>query len=469
LEALIKVNRLTHKLLSKHLALDEFDEMFRKANHSVQAPYGRVTLHVFWELNYDFLPTYCYNGATNRFIKSNDIAFTQPVQRDRAKTEAPHFLWGNKTLNQANGFIYDQYKHFIGPVHFKSIAKLLGYQGIAVVLDELLSVVKTLVQGNILELTRTLIRTLKPECKLPAYSSTSFGILGKVLNNVVNVVAYPRTRTDLFHNLRELGNAILFCLMIEQALSQEEIQDLLHAAPFQKVQQRPVFKPGEKTEARQKRFETKYAPLQIVPNIESVGTAKQATIAREANLLTKERLCNRGVSIFEVVLQRIKGFLDDPTWQGNSTPGEMININECKEFHRLWSSLQFVFCMNVWNYEVKYKEAEKVSSFYIEKSNKILGGDDGTEQVMPLVDITVEQIFGDGLVWSGVVMMALLGQQKRFECFDFCYHIFRVQRIDGMDENFKGIQLKPMVDRIKRFQALNNQIFSTVNKYVRKV
>ena len=92
--------------------------------------------------------------------------------------------------------------------------------------------------------------------------------------------------------------------------------------------------------------------------------------------------------------------------------------------------------------------------------------------VMPLVDITVEQIFGDGLVWAGVVMMALLGQQRRwpcqthlfkilrnrFECFDFCYHIFRVQRIDGMDENFKGIQLKPMVERIRRFQILNNQV-----------
>ena len=34
----------------------------------------------------------------------------------------------------------------------------------------------------------------------------------------------------------------------------------------------------------------------------------------------------------------------------------------------------------MWNYEVKYKEADKPSSFYIEKSNKILGGDDGTEQ-----------------------------------------------------------------------------------------
>ena len=27
-----------------------------------------------------------------------------------------------------------------------------------------------------------------------------------------------------------------------------------------------------------------------------------------------------------------------------------------------------------------------------------------------------------------------------------------------MDDNFKGIQLKPMVDRVKRFQALNNQV-----------
>ena len=38
---------------------------------------------------------------------------------------------------------------------------------------------------------------------------------------------------------------------------------------------------------------------------------------------------------------------------------------------------------------------------------------------MPLVDITVEQIFGDGLVWAGVVMMALLGQQRRWSCQTF--------------------------------------------------
>ena len=66
LEALLKVNKLTHKLLSEHLALDDFVSMFQEANHNVLAPYGRITLHIFWELNYDFLPNYCYNAATNR-------------------------------------------------------------------------------------------------------------------------------------------------------------------------------------------------------------------------------------------------------------------------------------------------------------------------------------------------------------------------------------------------------------------
>lgn len=58
---------MTHKLMSKYLTLDSFDAMFREANHNVSAPYGRITLHVFWELNYDFLPNYCYNGSTNRY------------------------------------------------------------------------------------------------------------------------------------------------------------------------------------------------------------------------------------------------------------------------------------------------------------------------------------------------------------------------------------------------------------------
>lgn len=68
LDGLVEINRMTHKLLSRYMTLDSFDAMFREANHNVSAPYGRITLHVFWELNYDFLPNYCYNGSTNRLV-----------------------------------------------------------------------------------------------------------------------------------------------------------------------------------------------------------------------------------------------------------------------------------------------------------------------------------------------------------------------------------------------------------------
>ena len=35
LEALLKVNKLTHKLLSENLALDDFNAMLEEANHNV--------------------------------------------------------------------------------------------------------------------------------------------------------------------------------------------------------------------------------------------------------------------------------------------------------------------------------------------------------------------------------------------------------------------------------------------------
>jgi cytoplasmic FMR1 interacting protein len=64
-------------------------------------------------------------------------------------------------------------------------------------------------------------------------------------------------------------------------------------------------------------------------------------------------------------------------------------------------------------------------------------------------------------------MIVLLGQQRRFEALDFCYHILRVQRVDNKDEVIKGIPLKRLVDRIRRFQVLNSQVFATLNKYLK--
>lgn len=73
---------------------------------------------------------------------------------------------------------------------------------------------------------------------------------------------------------------------------------------------------------------------------------QQANIAGEGDLLTRERLCC-GLSMFEIVLTKIKEFLGDAIWQGTPPANGVMNIDECTEFHRLWSAVQFVYCMPV--------------------------------------------------------------------------------------------------------------------------
>lgn len=84
-----------------------------------------------------------------------------------------------------------------------------------------------------------------------------------------------------------------------------------------------------------------YIPLEFIT---FPFVTQQTTNVREGDLLTRERLCC-GLSMFEVVLQRIKSFLDDPVWKGPEPTNGVINIDECSEFHRLWSAIQFVYCL----------------------------------------------------------------------------------------------------------------------------
>lgn len=94
-------------------------------------------------------------------------------------------------------------------------------------------------------------------CKLPRCDYGSPGVLSYYQAHLVDIVQYPDARTDFFQLFRELGNSIVFCLLIEQALSQEEVCDLLHAAPFQNILPRPFCKGT---------FECAAAPQSIVAN-----------------------------------------------------------------------------------------------------------------------------------------------------------------------------------------------------------
>uniref|UniRef100_A0A2K5F0U1 Cytoplasmic FMR1 interacting protein 2 n=1 Tax=Aotus nancymaae TaxID=37293 RepID=A0A2K5F0U1_AOTNA len=379
LEWLLEINRLTHRLLCKHMTLDSFDAMFREANHNVSAPYGRITLHVFWELNFDFLPNYCYNGSTNRFVRTA-IPFTQEPQRDKPANVQPYYLYGSKPLNIAYSHIYSSYRNFVGPPHFKTICRLLGYQGIAVVMEELLKIVKSLLQGTILQYVKTLIEVMPKICRLPRHEYGSPGILEFFHHQLKDIIEYAELKTDVFQSLREVGNAILFCLLIEQALvSPLRVFPSLVALCALNLIFCSVtpFAEGERLEVRMKRLEAKYAPLHLVPLIERLGTPQMSL----------------PLSL-------------------SSSP---------------------------------------------------------TSQLQPLSLPAPRQCFGDGLNWAGCSIIVLLGQQRRFDLFDFCYHLLKVQRQDGKDEIIKNVPLKKMADRIRKYQILNNEVFAILNKYMKSV
>ena len=77
------------------------------------------------------------------------MSFVNHPQRDKPPSMSYQYLWGTKALSLSFGEIHKLYSHFVGSPHFRSICRLLGYQGIAVVIEELLKIVKSLVSTTI--------------------------------------------------------------------------------------------------------------------------------------------------------------------------------------------------------------------------------------------------------------------------------------------------------------------------------
>jgi len=74
-------------------------------------------------------------------------------------------------LSNCYSVIYSLYSGFVGAPHFRVVAKLLGYQGIAVVIEELLKIVKSLVRL----------------CCCSAYLDVCHNLCGNHFSIVVNV------------------------------------------------------------------------------------------------------------------------------------------------------------------------------------------------------------------------------------------------------------------------------------------
>ncbi len=67
-------------------------------------------------------------------------------------------------------------------------------------------------------------------------------MFGFYLAQLAPVIQYKDLRTDVFQAFKEFGNSVIFALLLEKALGQQEVVDLLQAAPFQNMYPRPYVK-----------------------------------------------------------------------------------------------------------------------------------------------------------------------------------------------------------------------------------
>ena len=88
-------------------------------------------------------------------------------------------------------------------------------------------------------------------------------------------------KTQVFHYFREIGNGIIFVQLIERALNQQEMHDMLQAAPFRRQLPRINVKEGENAHNKQRKLEQKYANMDLVSIAQIYGTPEQARAAAE--------------------------------------------------------------------------------------------------------------------------------------------------------------------------------------------
>ena len=128
----------------------------------------------------------------------------------------------------------------------------------------------------------------------------------------------------------------------------DEVKDLVHASVYLNWLPKPFCKENENFDLKVKKMEQKFASLQIVKIIEKLGNEKQVNLVHESELLTRERLCC-GLSIFEFMLNKIKTCLQsDPIWfdfSQQEPANGVMHVDENVEFHRVWSGMQFIYCM----------------------------------------------------------------------------------------------------------------------------
>ncbi|EGC37325.1 Rac-binding component of scar regulatory complex [Dictyostelium purpureum] len=438
LETQITNIKLTHKLLAEYFDLDPFESIFSEVNESTSlvSYHGRIVLHIIFELVADFAPNYTFNSVTQRFIKAPHV-FTEELKRDALPKTNPIFLFGNKYLNAAYANSIELYKNFIGVPHIQSLLRMVTKKNLPLVVAEVLRNIEIKTTNVLSPYVLELLQGMPASTKLPIYDYGTEGGYGYFQLKLKDIYTYPDLRPEVLQTFRELGNSIVFMNILDQVIIQTDSYNFSKAAPFLGITPETWFSdqtPGEDPTLNSPLYSQLQKLAQLLEDRPEVAKSIESLRDIVANAWRADKFyrpSENNFSLFKSFLQRFSSILSivRHDWSGQAPDNGVICVDSSTEFYRLWSALQFVICWPLSN--------ENDKSFH--------------------------ELFGDGLMWAGCSLIHFLGQQYRFELFDFCYHILNVEEAAAVRSDKPA--LKNFFKNAQLIKDINNQIFSVLNTY----
>jgi len=438
LEMLIFNVHLTHHLLSEYLELDPWYHIYQEVDESTSliSFHGRIVLHVIFEIIYDFASNFNFNGITNRFIRT-PLPYADVVPRDAPPKTNPNFLFGSKSLNTAYSYSSELSKGFIGSPHINAIVNLVGHSNLPLIVSECIQNMDLKLRSVLAPYVRELFGGMPQSSKLPIHDYGTEGGYGYFQLKLKDIINYPDLQSAVLQNFREVGNITIFLNMLDSAISQFGMRSFLVAAPFLGITPQTLSKADPSssdpfyssplysaTESLTKAFQNK-------PELAKAPSELKNLIANAWKADKFYRPPKEHFSIFKSVLERINLMLNAvrTEWCGGAPDNGVLGVDSTTEFYRLWSGLQFVCCLPA---------GENTFSNH--------------------------ELFGDGLFWAGSMFIFFLGQQKRFETFDFSYHILNVEESASVPCTNESI--KQFFKKVSIVRDLNQTVFNLLSAYV---
>lgn len=380
-DALIEVNKETHRLISQRVRLPPFEELFAQADDSVSlvAANGKFISYFLRELVFDVAPNFCYNNITERFFRTPNT-YVGEYNRPSAGKALPKDLFGNRSLHTAfvaqNSVAYK----FIGTNHFQIVLKYIKRKGIPVILNEIIRRLNVLVRDQLTPYIAVVGKGIPAALKLPLFEYGVQGTFDYFSIQLNPLISYPDIASKVFQTFRELGNYIIIVKRLEDNLNVRDIffdiqntGTVLNSMGGNEPTISLTVASDSKIRTSGENQEWDLYFENIVKKTKSVYADSHATVLVAKLLIHLKNILYSLENEWQAL-----GALDNP-----------------RAFFRLWSAIQFVFSLSS-----------------VGKGS------------------TIRELFGDGLAWGGCTLISLYGQYHNFRAFDFNSHILTVQTAD---------------------------------------